>query len=167
MHSPTTALVVAGLAAVVLAAPADAHRDVVRSKNPPKYLRAGNGVPVRTMLARAIRWDRARASYLYGGGHAVLARPGQAVDCSGFTSGVVLRRGKRPLTSGAFVGWGKPGRGRNVTVLANGGHVLFAIRQGRRWRWFATSYSNPGGGAGEIARPSAAYQSAYAKRHPS
>lgn len=169
MQCLRTATVGAVAVGLVLAFPmnGEAKRtSVVSSSVPSKALRAGNGVPVRAMLRRALLWDRAHPPYSYGGGHGSLAWPGQPVDCSGFTSGVVLSRRATPMTSGAFMGWGKPGAGRNVTVLANGGHVLFTIRQGRRWRWFATSYSNPGGGAGEIAKPSASYRSAYVRRHP-
>jgi hypothetical protein len=71
--------------------------------------------------------------------------------------------GVSPRVSGQYASsFGKPGRGKVVTVYANSGHVLINIKG----RWFATSRSNPGGGAGEIPRPSAAYLSAFTVRHP-
>jgi hypothetical protein len=55
-----------------------------------------------------------------------------------------------------------------VTVYANSGHVLMSIvdPQSGKKRWFATSHSNPGGGAGEIAQPTPGYLSRFTARHP-
>jgi hypothetical protein len=131
-----------------------------------RQTRAGDGSSVMGMLRKAVAWDRATAPYLWGGGHGATAKPGQPVDCSGFVSAVLGL--KTPQVSGNLAGWGKPGRGRNVTVYANSGHVLMSIRDPRsgKWRWFATSRSNPGDGAGEIAPPSASYLASFAARHP-
>jgi hypothetical protein len=82
------------------------------------------------------------------------------VDCSGYVSAIL---GVTPRVSGQFAAsFGRPGRGKTVTVWANSGHVLIQIGH----RWFATSHSNPGGGAGEISRPAPGYLSAFTPRHP-
>lgn len=123
------------------------------------------------LIERAMKVDRlnnkGKVPYLWGGGHgATAAQLGQAVDCSGFVSQVL---GVRPDVSGGFArNWGKAGAGKNVTVYANDGHVLMSVRDPRsgRQRFFGTSKTNPGGGAGEIADPGAAYLSGFTKRHP-
>lgn len=129
-------------------------------------LRTGGGQPVMALLRRAVKWDKAKVHYQWGGGHGSTAKPGTPVDCSGYWSGIL--RLKTPLTSGGFLSWGKPGEGRNVTIYTHQGHILGKIRDPRsgKWRWFGTSKSNPGGGAGEIAPPSASYLSAFVARHP-
>jgi hypothetical protein len=125
-----------------------------------KGLVAGNGVPINDMLRRAVKWDKAKAPYLWGGGHGSIAKPGQPVDCSGYVSAVLGL--KTPLVSGDLAKWGNPGRGRHVTVWANDGHVLMQIGN----KWFGTSASNPGGGAGRISPPSRDYLSRFTPRHP-
>jgi hypothetical protein len=118
------------------------------------------GGDAQSMLQRAMKVNQAHPSYQWGGGHGPTpAQLGSRVDCSGFVSQVL---GVSPRTSGQFMSFGKPGRGRQVTIYANSGHVLMQIGS----RWFATSASNPGGGAGEIARPSASYLSRFVARHP-
>ena len=75
---------------------------------------------------------------------------------------------KTPQVSGWFAkNLGRQGKGKNLTIYANDGHILMAVRDRRgKWRWFGTSKSNPGGGAGEIAPPSRAYLSRFAARRP-
>lgn len=111
--------------------------------------------------------NQGKVPYAWGGGHgAAPAKAGTPVDCSGFVSQIL---GVSPRTSGQFAAsWGLPGRGKWVTVYANPEHVLVAMRdpRTRKVRWFATSRSNPGGGAGEIAKPDAAYLARFTKRHP-
>lgn len=118
---------------------------------------AGN--PINAMLHRAQAWERAKVPYLWGGGHGSTAKPGQPVDCSGFVSAVLGL--KHPLVSGDLAKWGNPGRGRNFTVWANSAHVIIQIGN----RWFGTSRSNPGGGAGRISPPSQEYLSRFTPRH--
>lgn len=111
--------------------------------------------------------NRGKLPYEWGGGHGARpAKVGQRVDCSGFVSQIL---GVAPRVSGQFQSsWGVPGRGKWVTVYATPEHVLIAMRdpRSRRVRWFATSRSNPGGGAGEISKPSPAYLSQFTARHP-
>jgi cell wall-associated NlpC family hydrolase len=70
--------------------------------------------------------------YVYGGGHARWWDSGY--DCSGAVS-FALRGANlidTPMPSGSLAGWGNPGKGRWITVYANGGHA-YAIIAGLRW----------------------------------
>ena len=118
------------------------------------------GSAVETLLARAVRVSRMKVPYLWGGGHGPTpAKLGTPVDCSGYVSQIL---GVTPRTSGGFMSWGQPGRGKHVTVWTNQGHVLIQIGN----RWFGTSRQNPGGGPGEIRPPTRAYLSRFVARHP-
>lgn len=121
---------------------------------------------VQKMLRKAEKWNKVAPPYLWGGGHGSIAKPGDPVDCSGFVSAVLGL--KSPLVSGDLMSYGKPGKGKWITVYAHSGHTIMSIRDPRtkKVRWFGTSQSNPGGGAGEIPHPSASYLSAFAVRHP-
>jgi cell wall-associated NlpC family hydrolase len=91
--------------------------------------------------------------YRWGGGHASFYDSGY--DCSGAVSYVLHAAGllTSPMVSGAFASsWGSYGRGRWITVYANGGHMYAVIagvrfdtsavgesvRQGSGPRWRAT-----------------------------
>ncbi len=67
--------------------------------------------------------------YCYGGGHGQWES--RCYDCSGTVSYALGKRGARvldaPLPSGSFAGWEKGGRGRWITVYANGGHAYVVI----------------------------------------
>jgi cell wall-associated NlpC family hydrolase len=65
--------------------------------------------------------------YKWGGGHGAWRDSGY--DCSGSVSFALAGAGllDRPLTSGQFMHWGKPGRGRWITILANGGHAFMVV----------------------------------------
>ena len=83
----------------------------------------------------------AKKPYKYGGGHGVPNDSGY--DCSGSVS-YALRGGRLmrgALASGAFTGWGRGGRGRWITVYANGGHAYMVVAGLR----FDTSASNQTG----------------------
>jgi len=70
--------------------------------------------------------------YVYGGGHARWWDAGY--DCSGAVS-FALHGGNlitSPMPSGSLAGWGSPGKGRWITVYANGGHA-YAVIAGLRW----------------------------------
>ena len=70
--------------------------------------------------------------YIYGGGHARWWDAGY--DCSGAVS-FALHGGElltTPMPSGSLAGWGEAGKGRWITVYANGGHA-YAIIAGLRW----------------------------------
>ncbi|HEY6729611.1 MAG TPA: hypothetical protein VI039_01145 [Solirubrobacterales bacterium] len=70
--------------------------------------------------------------YIYGGGHARWWDAGY--DCSGAVSfalrGALLI--DTPMPSGSLAGWGSAGKGRWITVYANGGHA-YAVIAGLRW----------------------------------
>ena len=70
--------------------------------------------------------------YIYGGGHGRWWDAGY--DCSGAVS-FALHGGSlidTPMPSGSLEGWGSGGKGRWITVYANGGHA-YAIIAGLRW----------------------------------
>jgi hypothetical protein len=67
--------------------------------------------------------------YVYGGGHGTFPKD-RGYDCSGTVSyalyyGGILDGG--PRDSVGFFSWGKAGKGRWVTVYANGGHAFVVI----------------------------------------
>lgn len=119
---------------------------------------------VAEALARASAIDAKRLPYQWGGGHGgkVDAYKAQPLDCSGAVSAVL---GINPRVSGQFTKWGRPGEGdgRGIVVYANDTHVLMKIGG----KFFGTSGSNPGGGAGWIpqAKISREYLRNFTARH--
>jgi cell wall-associated NlpC family hydrolase len=69
----------------------------------------------------------ARSPYVWGGGHGKWLDKGY--DCSGSVSFVLASAGllNAPLDSGRLMSWGKPGRGKWVTIYANQGHVWMVV----------------------------------------
>ena len=69
----------------------------------------------------------ARTPYLWGGGHGKWLDHGY--DCSGSVSFALANAGllAGPQTSGALMGWGKPGPGKWITVYSNPGHVFLVV----------------------------------------
>jgi hypothetical protein len=65
--------------------------------------------------------------YKYGGGHARVEDTGY--DCSGTISYALIGAGllRSPLNSSGFMRWGRPGRGRWITVYTNPGHAFVHI----------------------------------------
>lgn len=118
--------------------------------------RSGADGKVVAMIAAANRI--ARLPYLYGGGHGSFRSSGY--DCSGSISYVLHAAGvlRIPRTSGGFMSYGRPGRGRWVTIYANGGHAFMTIN-GRR---FDTSGMDDGTRWDRRARSA----SGYVVRHP-
>lgn len=118
------------------------------------------GGGVHDMLARAVAQSDARQPYQWGGGHGPSpAKIGTPLDCSGYVSQIL---GVSPRVAQQYMSYGAKGPGQQVTIYAKSSHVLIEIHG----RWFATSTSNPGHGAGEIPHPSAAYLSQFVARHP-
>jgi hypothetical protein len=99
--------------------------------------------------------------YCYGGGHADWKS--RCYDCSGAVSYVMGPRGaralKRPRPSGGFMNWRAPGKGRWITVYANGGHA-YAVIAGLRFDTSMTRGDGPGWS--EQRRSSRGYR----ERHP-
>jgi hypothetical protein len=106
---------------------------------------------VRRIIAAANRI--ADKPYKYGGGHGTWNDSGY--DCSGSVSYALHGAGllDSALTSGGFMSWGAPGKGRWVTIYANPGHVYMVVN-GRRFdttgrdesgsRWQSRSRSSAG-----------------------
>lgn len=87
----------------------------------------------------------AEKPYKYGGGHGARVRD-SGYDCSGSMSYALRKAGlqRRSMASGAYARWGRPGRGRWITIRANGGHSYMIVaglrfdtsarkRTGSRW----------------------------------
>lgn len=118
---------------------------------------------VAQMIQEANKVDAAHVPYLWGGGHGGRTTGGKVtpLDCSGAVSRIL---GIDPRVSGQFEGWGQSGPGKNVTIYANGHHVLMEING----HFFGTSHANPQGGAGWIPRSnlSPGYLKGFVVRHP-
>jgi hypothetical protein len=113
------------------------------------------------LLRRAIAAGNriAYKPYIYGGGHGSFRAAGY--DCSGSVSYVLHGMGRlgAPLDSGELMHYGKPGRGRFVTVYANSGHA-FMVVNGRRYDTSGRSASGSRWGPGMRST------AGYVARHP-
>ena len=107
--------------------------------------------------------------YKYGGGHASVEDRGY--DCSGSVSYALIHGDllKSPLDSGSFMSWGRKGKGKWITVYANGGHA-YAVIAGLR---LDTGSRDPNGsrygqasGTGPRWNKTMRDPSAYRVRHP-
>ncbi len=69
----------------------------------------------------------ARSPYKWGGGHGRFQDNGY--DCSGSVSYALFYAGliDGPHTSGDLMAYGKPGKGKWITLYANGGHVYMEV----------------------------------------
>jgi peptidoglycan hydrolase-like protein with peptidoglycan-binding domain len=111
------------------------------------------GLPQRVRRIVAAGNRIAGMPYKYGGGHGQWEDSGY--DCSGSVSYALHGAGllDSALTSGGFMSWGAPGKGRWVTIYANPGHVYMVVG-GRRFdttgrdesgsRWQSRSRSSAG-----------------------
>ncbi len=101
----------------------------------------------------------ARTPYLWGGGHGKWLDKGY--DCSGSVSYALASAGllNGPLDSGRLMAWGKPGKGRWVTIYTNPGHVFMVVAGVR----FDTSGTRTSGSRWQSGmRPAGG----YVVRHP-
>ena len=94
------------------------------------------GAPVRVKRAIAAANRIVRKPYVYGGGHkpytgrnAMATALDRGYDCSGTVSFALYggRFLRSPLDSGSFMRWGRPGKGRWITVYTNPGHAYVVI----------------------------------------
>jgi len=94
------------------------------------------GAPARVKRAIEAGNRIAFKPYLYGGGHkpyprrsATAAALDRGYDCSGTISFALYggRFLRSPLDSGSFMRWGRPGKGRWITVYTNPGHAYLVI----------------------------------------
>ncbi len=101
----------------------------------------------------------ARHPYRYGGGHGSWTDSGY--DCSGSVSYALHGGGllRSPLDSSGFMSYGRPGRGRHITIYANAGHAYMVV-DGRRFDTSARSQT--GSRWSNTMRSSAG----YVARHP-
>lgn len=69
----------------------------------------------------------AKTPYKWGGGHGKWQDTGY--DCSGSVSFALASAGlmNSPLASGPFMKWGKPGKGKWVTIYTNPGHMFMEV----------------------------------------
>jgi cell wall-associated NlpC family hydrolase len=69
----------------------------------------------------------ARSPYKWGGGHGKWLDNGY--DCSGSVSFALAAAGllDAPMASGPLMKWGKPGRGKWVTIYTHSGHVFMEV----------------------------------------
>jgi cell wall-associated NlpC family hydrolase len=97
--------------------------------------------------------------YCMGGGHA--RRRDRCYDCSGSVSYALTGAGllDYAMPSGSFTRWEKPGKGRWITIYANGGH-MYAVIAGLRLDTSMTVGDGPGWST-EMRSPRG-----YATRHP-
>ena len=100
--------------------------------------------------------------YVWGGGHGRWWDRGY--DCSGAVSFALHGGGflSSPLPSGPMESWGSAGRGRWITVYANGGHA-YAVIAGLRWD---TAGNTSGTGPRWHKSLSAAASGPFTARHP-
>jgi cell wall-associated NlpC family hydrolase len=123
------------------------------------FRKPSGGLPltVRRIIAAGNRI--ADKPYKYGGGHARWNDSGY--DCSGSVSYALHGAGllSSALTSGGFMSWGAPGKGRWVTIYANPGHVYMVVA-GRR---FDTTGRDESGSRWQSRKRSSA---GYTVRHP-
>ncbi|MFN8175427.1 MAG: hypothetical protein U0T02_10210 [Solirubrobacteraceae bacterium] len=114
------------------------------------------------LAVRRVIWagNKIRSTpYVWGGGHASWRARGY--DCSGSVSyalhGARLVRSAMP--SGDYMDWGVSGRGRWITIYANGGHMYMVVAGVR----FDTSGAGAAGSRWQRAMRSGR---GYAVRHP-
>ncbi|MGH2918703.1 MAG: hypothetical protein ACRDLS_08935 [Solirubrobacteraceae bacterium] len=101
----------------------------------------------------------ARTPYLWGGGHGKWLDKGY--DCSGSVSYALASAGllNGPLASGPLMRWGKPGKGKWITIYSNPGHVFLVVAGIR----FDTSGTRTTGSRWQASmRPTGG----YVARHP-
>jgi Putative peptidoglycan binding domain len=116
----------------------------------------GSGVVARVVRAA----NRIQSKpYKYGGGHGRWNDTGY--DCSGSVSYALHGAGllSSALTSGGFMRWGAPGKGRRITIYAAPSHVYMVV-DGRR---FDTTGRNETGSRWQASDRSSA---GYVVRHP-
>ena len=119
---------------------------------------SGGGSGVVARVVRAANRIQSKP-YKYGGGHGRWNDTGY--DCSGSVSYALHGGGllSSALTSGGFMRWGEPGKGRRITIYASPSHVYMVV-DGRR---FDTTGRNETGSRWQASDRSSA---GYVVRHP-
>jgi len=130
--------------------------------------------PVDYVWAEAKRISDRRLPYVYGGGHSKAGTPSGSpragFDCSGYVvaclaaAGLGFRKGGPAADSGTLArSWGRPGRGRRMTVWANAQHAWIEFHD-RRQR-ADTSPAGDGGPSGPRLRPMNRSRDGFTPRH--
>jgi hypothetical protein len=103
--------------------------------------------------------------YIYGGGHQRFNDAGY--DCSGSVSYALHGGGllRTPLDSSSFEVWGRRGKGKWITVYANGGHAFMVIA-GIRFDTSAAGDPTVQHGSGPRWRVALRNPSGYVAVHP-
>jgi cell wall-associated NlpC family hydrolase len=98
--------------------------------------------------------------YVWGGGHGSFEDSGY--DCSGSVSYALAAAGllESPMASGGFMKYGEPGRGKWITIYANGGHMFMVVAG---LRFDTSGRSGPRGSRWQAAPRSV---SGFVARHP-
>jgi hypothetical protein len=100
----------------------------------------GGSAGVEAVYAMAQRISEKDMPYVWGGGHATAGKPTLGgYDCSGYTAACLLAGNMLPSewesgvpASGTMAtDYGKPGRGKEMTVWANSGHVYIEFSKKR------------------------------------
>jgi NlpC/P60 family len=103
---------------------------------------APSNAPSRIRKAIAAGNKIRNKPYKWGGGHGRWNDSGY--DCSGAVSYILHAAGmlSRPKDSGALARWGRKGKGRWITVMANSGHTYIVVA-GLRMDTSGTGGSGP------------------------
>lgn len=156
------ALLASLVAIVALAVPAAGHAAAPLAHLEGSKAVAAKGAPeiVKDMISAGNRIRDKR--YKWGGGHGEWNDRGY--DCSGAVSFVLHRAGllDYPLDSGSLMKWGKGGKGRQVTIYANKGHVFMIVASLRFDTSYITDGDRSGPGWSEYMRPTDGFKA----RHP-
>jgi hypothetical protein len=119
----------------------------------------GGGMPLAVRRAIAAADRIAAKPYLWGGGHGRWRDRGY--DCSGSVSYVLHAAGRlsAPRDSSGLMSYGRPGRGRWITVYSHPGHAFMVIN-GRRFDTTGRQTS------GSRWQPTMRSTAGYVARHP-
>jgi hypothetical protein len=132
------------------------------------------GAPSRVKAAIKAANRIVNKPYVYGGGHgaysgrsAMAASLDRGYDCSGTVSFALYggRFLRSPLDSGSFMRWGRPGKGRWITVYTNPGHAYVVIG-GLRLDTSVGSSREPSSGRGPRWRKYSRSPDGFTARYP-
>jgi hypothetical protein len=127
---------------------------------------APRGAPKQVVNAIAAANRIIRMPYRYGGGHRSFNDSGY--DCSGSVSYLLHGGGllRSPLDSGSFMHWGLAGKGRWITVYANGGHAYAYIAGLRLDTGMRSNAKGAAPGSGPRWNYGARSNRGFVARHP-
>jgi hypothetical protein len=127
---------------------------------------APRGAPKQVVNAIAAANRIIRMPYRYGGGHGSFNDSGY--DCSGSVSYLLHGGGllRSPLDSSSFMHWGLAGKGRWITVYANGGHAYAYIAGLRLDTGMRNNAKGAAPGSGPRWNYGARSNSGFVARHP-